>query len=701
MPGSGFFITRISKLSDNFVTDDELGPRTIDTNIPIGTSNTDTVTNQLSKLAKQIKLITGEADWKTIPSVSLSQVSSFYTKKNSNETITGNWTFSNETTFTGGLYLAKQTVDITTSPSWYRFAQSSSTGKNNFSLFEIRYSRSTTSGSVLVLVGIDYNDSNNLNINVLGSSAHQTSGITQIRILRNTTNSQMYLEFYATEGNNTEALQVEVRQLSGYGFTLIPITEGNIPTGYTAHTATCSNAFSINEDTKTFTVTKQGYVGINTTSPTAPLHVVGDAIVTGTITGTLSGNASTATKLQTARTISLTGSVTGSTGFDGSTDISLNTTITNGAVTGDMLASGAVLANLGYTPVNKAGDTMTGPLNINNKRLLHVYVDQDNDTNTRYYYLGRMLDNNGILKVNGILGGHDIIHGRANIDLQLAFRSGFRVDGYIMGTVGSADLLVKDGGDGWAYVYLVTNQWALVNLELSKAGDAEIYYNGTYSTSAPGGTTLYRLSDDFSYYTHRHTIKVKDGGLYTHRYFGLIGDIDEAKWFLYTSDYSTYFFNDHNNTSALPGVPDQSIFGRTYRAKAVFRPWGDLEVAGELRGRYNFTNRFTVEANLGGISDFSVSSSSYFYLKRLHVSVPSEKNLYLRRLRFNLAAGLQARVDGDSYNYTSSSNSGDIVANAIISNSGTANIKLGVYNPTSDSIILSTTHSLWAEFEIV
>jgi hypothetical protein len=39
--------------------------------------------------------------------------------------------------------------------------------------------------------------------------------------------------------------------------------------------------------------------------------------------------------------------------------------IPNGGVTASMLASGAAVANIGYTPVNKAGDTMTGDLTIN------------------------------------------------------------------------------------------------------------------------------------------------------------------------------------------------------------------------------------------------------------------------------------------------------------------------------------------------
>ncbi len=38
----------------------------------------------------------------------------------------------------------------------------------------------------------------------------------------------------------------------------------------------------------------------------------------------------------------------------------------NGAISGSQLASGAVVSSLGYTPVNRAGDTMTGQLVIDN-----------------------------------------------------------------------------------------------------------------------------------------------------------------------------------------------------------------------------------------------------------------------------------------------------------------------------------------------
>jgi hypothetical protein len=80
------------------------------------------------------------------------------------------------------------------------------------------------------------------------------------------------------------------------------------------------------------------------------------------------GNAGTATKLATARNISLSGVVTTSAiPFDGSVDIVVPTAIANDALTITMVNGlSTSLANkqptLGYTPVNKAGDTLTGYL---------------------------------------------------------------------------------------------------------------------------------------------------------------------------------------------------------------------------------------------------------------------------------------------------------------------------------------------------
>ncbi len=71
-----------------------------------------------------------------------------------------------------------------------------------------------------------------------------------------------------------------------------------------------------------------------------------------TVIASLSGNATTATTWQTGRTFTLTGDVTGSvTGVDGSGNVSITTTVGNDSHT-----------HSNY--VQKAGDTMTGTLNV-------------------------------------------------------------------------------------------------------------------------------------------------------------------------------------------------------------------------------------------------------------------------------------------------------------------------------------------------
>ena len=69
--------------------------------------------------------------------------------------------------------------------------------------------------------------------------------------------------------------------------------------------------------------------------------------------GNLSCNASTATKWATARTLSLTGSITGSVSFDGSGNVTLNTTYDTGNIT-----------NLNRIYLKKTGDTMSGTLSF-------------------------------------------------------------------------------------------------------------------------------------------------------------------------------------------------------------------------------------------------------------------------------------------------------------------------------------------------
>lgn len=85
-------------------------------------------------------------------------------------------------------------------------------------------------------------------------------------------------------------------------------------------------------------------------------HVTGILPVANGGTGNSTGNAATATKLQTARTITLAGAITGSVSFDGSGNVTINTT--GGDPTKQTLMTGATASEAGTSgavPVPAAG----------------------------------------------------------------------------------------------------------------------------------------------------------------------------------------------------------------------------------------------------------------------------------------------------------------------------------------------------------
>ena len=82
----------------------------------------------------------------------------------------------------------------------------------------------------------------------------------------------------------------------------------------------------------------------------------------GAITASLSGNASTASKIETARTISLAGNVTGSVTFDGSSDVSITTTLASlpadVSISNNLTVGGNLTVNGTVTSVNTETTTL-------------------------------------------------------------------------------------------------------------------------------------------------------------------------------------------------------------------------------------------------------------------------------------------------------------------------------------------------------
>lgn len=124
-------------------------------------------------------------------------------------------------------------------------------------------------------------------------------------------------------------------------------------------------------------------------------------------TATTATNATTATKLQTTRTVSLTGDATASSGFNGTADLKLSTTVTKMAMTDDRDVKPADTGKRKFTSyfASKAGLTGTGTtgpyvdllvcngyiddtggkvnalaFNKTTKQILHYQADQDDTT---------------------------------------------------------------------------------------------------------------------------------------------------------------------------------------------------------------------------------------------------------------------------------------------------------------------------------
>lgn len=106
------------------------------------------------------------------------------------------------------------------------------------------------------------------------------------------------------------------------------------------------------------------------------------------------GNAATATtatsasKLSTARTISLTGNVTGSTTFDGSSDVSISTTIgkVSSASSADVATDSTYAAKIGTSSIHPAIGSGIVPVYVNSTGNVKASTSTVGDANQPVYY---------------------------------------------------------------------------------------------------------------------------------------------------------------------------------------------------------------------------------------------------------------------------------------------------------------------------
>ena len=100
-------------------------------------------------------------------------------------------------------------------------------------------------------------------------------------------------------------------------------------------------------------------------------------ITGGGFTGDLTGNADTATKTATPRAIAVAGDVTGTANFDGSSDISITTTIADNQVTLAKMAGGTAGSIISYDGSGDPAEVATGISNTNVLVANAAIVDDD------------------------------------------------------------------------------------------------------------------------------------------------------------------------------------------------------------------------------------------------------------------------------------------------------------------------------------
>lgn len=118
-----------------------------------------------------------------------------------------------------------------------------------------------------------------------------------------------------------------------------------------------SNNYGTGITNAAMTIDFNGRVGIGTTAPAHPLQVAG--YIYSTSGGYIFPDGSVQTYATFARTVNAGQGISVNTNVG---DITVS--VPNGGINAAMLQGGVAVANIGYTPVNRGGDSMSGNLNV-------------------------------------------------------------------------------------------------------------------------------------------------------------------------------------------------------------------------------------------------------------------------------------------------------------------------------------------------
>jgi len=172
----------------------------------------------------------------------------------------------------GEFVVATRAANVTTltAGQWVRFAESGSGVGNNAGVFDIRWTGTGIGGHVRVSIGANSNDETQIGMVLNDASSQGAPAIGKVRLLEGAAGTTMYLEAYV----NVALSSLEFVHEAGYGWALVGPTP-TLSTTLTTHELDTTGAFAVNEGSKSFMVTKDGKVGIGTTTPGQKLSVAG------------------------------------------------------------------------------------------------------------------------------------------------------------------------------------------------------------------------------------------------------------------------------------------------------------------------------------------------------------------------------------------------------------------------------------------
>ncbi|QAY18048.1 hypothetical protein [Meiothermus phage MMP17] len=376
--------------------------------------------------------------------------------------------------------------------------------------------------------------------------------------------------------------------------------------------------------------------------------------------------------------------------------------IGNSQVTSAKLAPGAVVGHLGYTPLNTAGDTITGDLTVNGLATLAG----------RTFRKVSFVPTSGvgwyrIIANTNIFGGRLDIYAEWNaqasrITLE-GHSAGYNNTGYFNATQvyhysGGLITQIRWGQSGGADAYLdiyvanVTNN-NNTPINLCFWGDA---WNGIQTSPAfnpAAGQTNYSID-----ITRKGGMAFEQGTI--------IARDDTMGWgermisFHTESNVVQWAIGHHGVPGTGNTGNDFSIWRYDNNGNPLGQAFKLSRADGSFSGRYDHQNRFVVQGQLGGTTGASRASGSYT-LSWINIYIPSGKRLYLKRLRYAFAdTAVTARVFCQEYYYTSSSYAGDISLDVAMSNIGAGNVLFIIDAYTAGNALISPYDTVWAELEI-